>query len=69
MSTRTKVSEDRKVNTIISLLGTFLVIVGLLCATVFWGENIDNLIFGIVVAVVGVASIAIYLPLALGRKK
>ena len=56
---------NKRTNLVISSLGLFLLAIGILCATVFKEENINNLIFGTVVAVLGIATVIIYLPLAL----
>lgn len=55
--------ELKKTNAVISLLGLALVAIGILCATVFQAGNQNNLIFGVVTSIVGIATIVIYLPL------
>ena len=62
-----KAGEYTGTNTVISLLGLVLIVVGTLCATILRGGNQSNLIFGIVAGVMGVATIVIYLPLVFRR--
>ena len=62
-------NKSKEINIVISLLGLTLTTIGILLATVFRVGNQNNLIFGIIVSAVGIATIAIYLPLVFKKEK
>lgn len=56
------IGENKRTGTIISLLGLFLVIIGILSSTIFYDGNLNNRIFGGVVGLAGLASIVLPWP-------
>ena len=64
-----RLSNYKKGNLIISCLGLWLAIIGILISTVLVDRNLNNIIVGIAIAIVGISSIVIYLPLAFMKEK